>query len=146
MKAVSKTRWCALLLAIAGCWSAVRAQDVVLVANKNVDVAKISAADLRAIFLGEKTRFGDGSRAVPVTLKGGAIHEVFLKRHVGESPDDFRAQWRKAIFTGHGAMPKACESESALIEYVASTPGAVGYVGQISARDKNRVNFFSANK
>jgi ABC-type phosphate transport system substrate-binding protein len=125
-----------MLVAFLGGWSAASAQDVVLVANKKVQISEIRAADVRAIFTGAKTRFADGSHAVPVTLKGGAVHEVFLKNHVGESPDEFRAQWRKAVFTGQGAMPKAFDSESALIEYVATTPGALGYVSRIPPLDK----------
>ena len=136
MRAVSKIRWLILLLGFIGCWSAARAQDVVLIANNGVGISQINNADLRAIFIGAKTRFADGSHAVPVTLKGGAIHEVFLRNHVGENPGEFRAQWRKEVFTGQGAMPKAFDSESALIEYVAATPGAVGYVSRISPQDK----------
>ncbi|MGA9393027.1 MAG: hypothetical protein WBV69_21535 [Candidatus Sulfotelmatobacter sp.] len=107
-----------------------------LVANQGVQISAISAADLRNIFTGEKTRFSDGSHAVPVTLKGGPAHEVFLRNHIGESPDEFRARWRKAVFTGQGAMPRAFVSESELIEYVAATPGAVGYVSRLSAQAK----------
>ena len=136
---MSKTRWLILLLSFIGCWSAASAQDVVLVANKNVQISEIRAADVRAIFMGAKTRFADGSHAVPVTLKGGAVHEVFLKNHVGESPDEFRAQWRKAVFTGQGAMPKTFDSEAALLQYVAATPGALGYVSQISPQGQDNV-------
>jgi len=49
-----------------------------------------------------------------VTLKGGPVHEIFLRNHV-ESPDEFRAQ-RKAVFTGQGAIPHAFENEATLIE------------------------------
>jgi hypothetical protein len=132
---MSKIRCFILLLGLISCWSAAGAQEVVLVANKSVQISVISAADLRAIFVGAKTRFADGSHAVPVILKGGPVHEVFLKNHVGESPGEFRARWQKAVFTGQGAMPKAFDSESALIEYVAATPGALGYVSRISPRD-----------
>jgi hypothetical protein len=133
---MSKARCLILLLGSLGSWSAARAQDIVVVANKGVQISEISDADLRAIFMGTRTRFADGSHAVPVTLKGGPAHEVFLKNHVGESPEEFRTQWRKQIFTGLGAMPKAFESESALIEYVAGTPGAVGYVSRLSSQDR----------
>lgn len=136
---MSKTRWLILLLGFVSCWCAARAQDVVLVANKSVQISEIRSADLRAIFMGTKTRFADGSHAVPVTLKGGPAHEVFLQNHLGESPDEFRAQWRKAVFTGQGAMPKAFDSEGALLEYIAVTPGAVGYVSQISPQDRLKV-------
>src|SRR5580704_14447942 len=132
---MSKTRFLILLLASLGSWSASRAQDVVLVANKGVQISEITNADLRAIFMGTKTRFADGSHAVPVTLKGGPAHEVFLKHYVGENPEEFRSQWRKVVFTGQGAMPRAFDSESALIEYVAATPGALGYASRISSDD-----------
>ena len=136
---MSKVRFLILLLGSLGAWSAARAQDVVLVANKGVQISEITNADLHGIFMGTKTRFADASHAVPVTLRGGPVHEVFLKNHVGESPEEFRAEWRKMVFTGQGAMPKAFDSESALIEYVAATPGAIGYVSRISLQDGVKV-------
>jgi ABC-type phosphate transport system substrate-binding protein len=124
-----------LLLGSLGSWSAAGAQDVVLVANKGVRIKEITDADLRGIFMGTRTRFSDGSHAVPVTLKGGPVHEVFLRNHVGENPEEFRSQWRKVVFTGQGAMPKAFDSESDLIDYVAATPGAIGYVSRLPPQD-----------
>jgi hypothetical protein len=132
---MNKTRYLIPLLVLIGCCSAARAQDVVLVANKSVQISAIKITDVRAIFTGAKTRFADGSHAVPVLLRGGPVHEVFLKNYVGESPDEFRVRWQKAVFTGEGAMPKTFSSESALIEYVAATPGALGYVSRISPQD-----------
>lgn len=136
---MSRARFLILLLASLGAWSGARAQDVVLVANKSVQILTITDADLRAIFMGTRTRFADGSHAVPVTLRGGPVHEVFLRNHVGEGPEEFRAEWRKVVFTGQGAMPKAFDSESALIEYVAATRGAIGYVSRISSQDGVKV-------
>ena len=132
---MNKTCWLILLFGLVGWGSAAVAQDVVLVANKGVQISEIKNSDLRAIFMGEKTRFADGSHAVPVTLKGGAVLEVFLTKHLGESPEEFRAQWRKAVFTGQGSMPRAFDSESSLLEYVASTPGALRYVSRVPATD-----------
>jgi hypothetical protein len=124
--------WIFILFRFFACCSAARAQDVVFVANTSVPASSISASDLHAIFTGEKTRFPDGSHAVPVILKGGPAHEVFLKNYCGEGPSEFRAQWRKAIFTGQGSMPPSFDSEAALIEYVSVTSGAVGYVSHLS--------------
>jgi len=132
---MSKVRWLILVLGLVGCWAAAIAQDVVLVANQSVHISEIRDADVRAIFTGEKTRFVDGSHAVPVTLKGGPAHEVFLQNHLGETPGDFRAHWRKAVFTGQGSMPRAFDSEAALIDYVAATPGALGYVSRVSTHE-----------
>ena len=132
---MSMKGWQLALFAVVTFCSVASAQDIVFVANKDVGVSSIKASDLRAIFTGEKTRFADGSHAVPVLLKGGPVHEVFVQNYCGETPGEFRAQWRKAVFTGQGAMPKAFVSEAALIEYVGSTPGAVGYVSRISRTD-----------
>jgi ABC-type phosphate transport system substrate-binding protein len=125
-----------LLLGFFSCYSA-SAQDVVLVANKSVKISQIKSADLRAIYTGEKTRFADGSHVVPVTLKGGPAHEVFLRNHLGQNPEEFRAQWRKAVFTGRGVMLRTFDSELALLEYVAATPGALGYVSRVSTQAEN---------
>lgn len=125
-----KTAACVSILLLFG-YARLWAQDVTIVANKDVGVSQITAAQLHEIFTGERSRFSDGSRAVPVVLKGGPTHEVFLKNHVGESLDEFRTHWRKMVFTGEGAMLKEFGSEAALLDYVAATPGAIGYVSRI---------------
>lgn len=113
--------------------------DVLIVANKGVGVFEISSVQLRDIFTGARSRLDDGTRAVPVILKGGPVHEVFLRKHVGDSPDEFRTRWRKAVFTGQGSMPKEFTSEAAVLEYVAATPGAIGYVSRVNVADSVKV-------
>ena len=108
------------------------AQDLLIVVNENVGVTQITETRLRDIFTGARTRFDNGGRAVPVLLKGGPVHEVFLHRHVGDTPDEFRIRWRKAVFTGQGSMPKECSSEADLLKYVEATPGAIGYISRMS--------------
>ncbi len=111
--------------------SIVHAQEIMIITNPATSVPEISCEQLRDIFIGVRSRFSDGSRAVPVLLKGGPVHEVFLSRIVGDSPDEFRVRWRRAVFTGQGAMPKEFPSEGALLDYVATTPGAIGYVSRV---------------
>jgi ABC-type phosphate transport system substrate-binding protein len=135
MRSAGKTRYLILLLAFVNCGCLAAAQDVTFVVNKDVHVSVIKASDLHAIFTGEKTRFADGSHAVPVILRGGPAHEVFVKNYCDETPAEFRAQWRKAVFTGQGSMPRAFDSESALVQYVAETSGAIGYVSRFSPKD-----------
>lgn len=108
-----------------------RAQDVLIVANKSVTVSQLKESELRDLFTGSRSKFSDGSRARPVVLKGGPTHEVFLHRHVGDSPDEFRVRWRKTVFTGEGSMLKEFNSEAALLDYIAATPGAIGYVSRV---------------
>src|SRR5260370_16605378 len=98
---MSLIRGLVLLLGVVSCWSTAIAQDVVLIANKSVQITEIKDADLRAIFKGEKTRFADGSHAVPVTLKGGPLHDVFLRTHLGSNPHQFPPHSPTAVFPPH---------------------------------------------
>lgn len=107
-----------------------KAQDVVVVANKSVKASEVSGDEIRDVFSGDKSSFKDGSHVVPVTLKSGPAHEAFLKKFLGKSDSAFRAAWRSLVFTGQGTMPKTFDTETALLEYVAATPGAVGYVAK----------------
>jgi ABC-type phosphate transport system substrate-binding protein len=125
-----------------GAW----AQDVLIVANKNVSISQITSSQLRELFTGARSSFKDGSRAMPVVLKGGPVHEVFLRKHVGDSPEEFRMRWRKAVFTGQGSMLKECGSEAALLEYIISTPGAVGYVSRLVDESSVKVLAVAAEK
>ena len=138
MKLLNKIRCSVVLLALLACGAAAHAQDVLLVVNKSVPIAEVTPGNVRAIFTGSKTRFADGSHAVPVTLKGGPVHEVFLKNYIDAMPEEFRARWRKTVFSGQGAMPRAFDSEAAMIQYVAVTPGALGYASRTTSEENVR--------
>jgi ABC-type phosphate transport system substrate-binding protein len=112
-----------------------RAQ-VVVIANSGVKASEVSADELRDVFTGDKSSLKDGSKVTPVTLKGGADHEAFLKAYVGKNDPAFRTGWRSLVFTGQGSMPKTFDTEPEMVNYVASTPGAIGYVGKDTAHDK----------
>jgi ABC-type phosphate transport system substrate-binding protein len=117
---------------------AASAQDVVIVANRSI-VSRITSSQLRDIFTGARSRLSDGTMAIPVVLKGGPVHEVFLRNHLGQAPGDFRTLWRKAVFTGQGSMLKEFDSEAGLLDYVAVTPGAIGYASRVRATDDVQV-------
>ena len=121
--------------AVLGCAIA-SAQEVVVIVNTGVKATAASSDDIRSVFTGDKSSLGDGSHVTPVTLKSGAAHEMFLKNYVGKSDAAYRTVWRSLVFTGQGAMPKSFDSESAVVEYVASTPGAIGYVSKGTEHDK----------
>jgi hypothetical protein len=139
MRANVKTRAYIVGLAVILTCVAARAQDVIIVTYKGTGSSQITSSELREIFTGVRSRFADGTRAVPVVLKGGPVHEVFLRKHIGEEPDEFRTRWHKAVFTGQGSMLKEFASEGALLEYVSVTPGAIGYVSRVNDPDSVRV-------
>ena len=120
-----------------------RAQDVLIVVSRTSSISEISEAQLREIFTGTRSHFNNGTRAFPVLLKGGPVHEVFLRRHIGDTPDEYRVRWRRAVFTGQGSMPKEFASEAAMLDFIAATPGAIGYVSRIPDPDAIKIVIIS---
>jgi hypothetical protein len=139
MKAIIHNHGCILLLGLVFITDVGRAQDVLVVVNKTVSCSQISSTELREMYMGMRSHFSDGGRAIPVVLKGGPVHEVFLHHYIGDNPDEFRARWRKAVFTGQGGMLKEFGTEAALLDYIAETPGAIGYVSRIPNPDSVKV-------
>jgi len=110
--------------------------EVVVIANPGVKASSVSKGELSDVFTGSSSSLKDGSHVTPVLLKAGAVQEAFLSEFIGKSDGAFRAGWRSLVFSGQGAMPKTIDSEAALVDYVASTPGAIGYIGKATAHDK----------
>jgi ABC-type phosphate transport system substrate-binding protein len=108
---------------------------VVVIANPGVRASEVSAADLRDLFSGASSTFRDGSHVTPVLLRAGLVNDEFLVRYIGKSDSAFRANWRSLLFSGQGVMPRTLDSEAAVVEYVAHTPGAVGYIARTSPHE-----------
>ena len=128
-----------LLLVIAAiCAERVRAQ-VVVIANPGVKAMEVSKSDLKEIFSGNATALKDGSRVVPILLKGGTAHEEFLQAFIGKSDSAYRAGWRSLVFSGQASMPKSLETDAAVVDFVAHNAGAIGYIGKASPHEGVKV-------
>ena len=114
-------------LALLASTSHARAQ-VVVIANNSVGAPSISQADLHDVFTGSASSFKGGGQVSPVLLKSGSAHEAFLDKYVGKSDAGFRAGWRSLLFSGQSTMPRTFDSDAEVVEYVAHTPGAIGYI------------------
>ena len=118
-------------------WAAVaKASDegLVVVANASVSAREVKSEELREIFLGERRTLANGSKISPVFLKNGPAHQSFLDAYVGKSDGAFRAGWMRLVFTGKGSLPRTFDTEAEVLEYVAATPGTIGYVRSFTAR------------
>ena len=71
----------------------------------------------------------EGKAVQPVNLKpGNATRASFLRAVLQQSDDDYVAYWivRRAI--GKGTPPPEVGTAQAMLDFVRSTPGAIGYV------------------
>src|SRR5271154_329760 len=114
---------CALSLNI----GVVRA-DVVAVVSSKSQVTTLSKTQLIDIFLGRRTRFPDGSSAIPIDqAEGSAAREEFYTRLADMSPAQVKAFWARIIFTGRGQPPKTVASGLEAKRLLIADPNTIGY-------------------
>lgn len=126
-----------LLLGAASVLSA-HAQVIVIV-NLATKASSVSKSELRDIFTGAVQNLGDGSHVAPVLLKQGAAHEEFLSVYLAKNDAALRACWRSLVFSGQATLPKSLDSEAAVVDYVAHSPGTIGYVRKESPHEGVKV-------
>jgi ABC-type phosphate transport system substrate-binding protein len=129
-----------VVLAILGFAFATHARaQVLVIANPSVKAADVAKSDLRDVFSGSATNLKDGSHVTPVLLKEGPTNDAFLAAYIGKADGAFRAGWRSLVFSGQASMPKTIDSDAAMVDYVAHTPGAIGYVSSSAPHDGVKV-------
>jgi ABC-type phosphate transport system substrate-binding protein len=102
--------------------------EVVFVANEDVPVASLDSEDIKDIFTGRKISWENGDKIVFVVQERTDVSESFLQTYVRKNAYDYDIFWKKQVFTGKGQAPQSFSSEKDLLNFVAQTPGAIGYV------------------
>lgn len=145
LKVVRITSWLgAFALALALAPPPVQAQGVdrslrVIVSKEN-KIASLSTDDLNRIFLGKKTLWDSGTRIVPaMPEEESPAGETFLAGTLKKSVSQFRAYWKRLLFSGGGAVPKVFRSSSQLVDFVARQPGAIAVIEASAVDDRVRV-------
>jgi ABC-type phosphate transport system substrate-binding protein len=113
--------------------------QVIVIANPSTKASEVSKSDLRDVFSGSASSFKDAGHVTPVLLKAGTSNDEFLSAYVGKTDSAFRASWRSLVFSGQATMPKSLDTDAAVVEYVAHTPGAIGYISKSSPHDGVKV-------
>ena len=113
--------------------------QVAVIANKSVPDGSISNAKLQEVYsLKIKTR-SNGQGIILFTLKNdNSTVEKFFSSF-GKSSSDMKKVWMKIQLTGEGTAPDALGSEDEILNKVASTPGAIGYIDAKKVNDKVKV-------
>lgn len=102
-----------------------------LVVHPDVAAAALARELVADIFLKKTTRWPDGSPIAAVDLRfGSAVRQRFSEQVLLRSASAVRNYWQQRIFTGRGVPPPELDSDEAVIRYVQSRRGAVGYVSE----------------
>lgn len=136
---MNKKRNISVLVALVFVWLAVSsmvyAGGVVVVTNKGVPTGSVNAEMIKKIYSGHVTKWPDNQAIVVSVMEGSDAHKEFLKTYVNKSEAQFSSTWKKMMFTGQASYPKNFNSAQSLVDFVAKTPGAIGYVDAAAKTD-----------
>lgn len=126
MKAIGTST--ALFLFALAMTGAANASGYVVIANQSLAGVELSAGEVKQIFLGTKTQIS-GKHVESVMARSGAAHRQFASDCLGKTEAGLQNYFRMLIFTGKGSIPRSFATAAEIVEYVAHTEGAIGYVG-----------------
>lgn len=103
------------------------AQNVI--ANVQVETKQLSKTTARSIFAMRVHQWPDGTPIKVFVLQDqNPTHNEFCKSILGMFPYQLRRIWDRQVFSGTGAAPVVVNSEQEMLNAVASTEGAIGYI------------------
>ena len=113
--------------------------ELVVVMRAEDGVKQLTAAGVSRIFLDKHMQLPNGERAIPVDQPKGALRDEFYEKFTGKKRAMISAFWAQRLFTGSGTPPAQKESAEAVMQFIASTPNAVGYIDDAMLTPQLRV-------
>lgn len=90
---------------------------------------RVSRDFVARAFLKRVTRWQDGETIRPVDQSSEArTRHAFSLGVLNRSVDAVRSYWQQRIFSGRDLPPPELDSDEAIVRYVSSTKGALGYI------------------
>jgi len=105
-------------------------QSLAIIVNQSNPVENFSFADLRKIFLGERSHWPNGRRITLVMMDPvQPERKVILREIYGMNEKDLSNHFIQGVFTGTVMVsPKTLATPSEVLKFVFNVPGAIGYL------------------
>ncbi|RUO31590.1 hypothetical protein CWE12_00910 [Aliidiomarina sedimenti] len=95
-----------------------------------ISQSEIDSARVTRIYMGQSREL------IAVNQQeGSAVRQAFEANVIGRSAEQIKAHWSRLVFTGRAAELRQVESDEAVLEYVRSNPGTIGYISDASKAD-----------
>jgi len=118
-----------LICLVVAAFLPLQAQSVEIIVHPDSDITSVSRTELSKIFLGKLRTWADHTPAVPIDqVPGSRAREDFTRWVHDRSVVNVEVYWKRQIFSGRGVPPPEVTGTAAVIEFVRTHPGAVGYV------------------
>ncbi len=104
-------------------------EELLLIVHPSVEHQRITRNTARAVFAMRQRTWPDGQAIHVVVMPNGhPTHERFTKEILGVYPHQLQLSWDRLVFSGTGQAPDQVSTPRSMLERIATTPGAVGYI------------------
>jgi ABC-type phosphate transport system substrate-binding protein len=111
-----------------------------IIVQRENSINAVSREFLSDVFLAKATRWGDGEPTHVVDQRfDSPVRQRFSDAVLRRPVSAVRSYWQQLLFSGRGLPPPELESDDAVIRYVQSHRGAVGYVSPNAATNTVKV-------
>ncbi len=113
------------------------AASFAVIANKSPGETKLEISQVREIYLGNRSFWGSGERIRMARLEDeDPLTKDFLTYVTSMNVQGYLQLWRRKLFAGKALPPRKFSSSKEMIDYVANTEGAIGFVGRTENLDQ----------
>ena len=117
-----------LLIALTLVASEASAAGVVVIGHPNLK--RVDAPTVAKIYTGKVIEVDGVSITAINANSGSSVRNRFLQIYLNQDEDKYTAYWTVRRYIGKGASPKELPRSADVINYVNTTPGAIGYIDE----------------
>jgi ABC-type phosphate transport system substrate-binding protein len=113
--------------------------QIAVIVNKSNPISNITPGSLKEIYLLSNVRWSDGESIVVFDHREKSVQQKFYNFIDVMDILSVKKQWLRYQLSGEGNAPETVDDDYGMIKKVASTPGAIGYVGVLEVNDDVKV-------
>jgi hypothetical protein len=103
--------------------------ELVVVINAGSGIERLSRDEVINIFLGRYRQLPSGIAALPVDHPPASpMKAQFYRKLVNKDIAEINTYWARLTFSGKTSPPRQAASAAEVLDYLASTRGAIGYI------------------
>ena len=102
--------------------------QVAVIAYKTAPIRDISSSELLDFYTGDVRYWSNDDPVIVFDLESKGETKKTFYNFLGKSTSRMKSIWMKRMLSGEGDPPEAIQSEEELLQKVAKTKGAVGFI------------------
>ncbi|MFI3245031.1 MAG: phosphate ABC transporter substrate-binding protein [Ferrimonas sp.] len=102
----------------------------VVVIGHPAGVDNLNAEMLERLYMGKTAQVNGATMKLFELKEGASERAAFHRSTTGRNDAQLQSNWSRLVFTGKAEAPTIKNDDAAMIDAIASTPNAIGYVNE----------------